>query len=128
MSASAIAAAIPAFMTFICALDDPSRSNLSYVVSFETKGNRINDLVVLWPNGSQSHDRWKGKVTSQGFLLERRERYSSASIDLAWSADNRNTGKLTSKHNVWGGHIVMESEDTATCVVRSEADTIGMTQ
>ena len=123
-AALALAAAAPAFMTFICAPNDLLRSQLAYVVSFEQDDNRIRKIVVLWPNGSQSHDRWKGRVLPTGYQFDARERYSSISIFLSWDSANRNVGSLAQRTAVWGGHIVMEDEDLATCTVRSEVDAV----
>ena len=116
--------AIAAAMTFICVPNDLERSKLAYVVSFEQNDNRLRRIIVLWPNGSQSHDKWKGRVLPTGYQIEAREEYNSSSIELTWTPTNRNTGGLAHRISVWGGHIIMDGEDLATCSVHSDADSV----
>ena len=120
--------ALAAAMTFICAPNDPKRSNLAYVVSFEQDDNRLRKIIVLWPNGSQSHDRWKGRVLPTGYQIDASEKYSSNSIGLTWNQENRNAGILAHRTSVWGGHIIIDEEDVATCTVRSDAEQVEIAQ
>jgi hypothetical protein len=119
---------LAATMTFICAPNDPTRSKLAYVVSFEQDENRMRKIIVLWPNGSQSHDKWKGRVLPTGYQIDAREEYHSSSIELTWSPTNRNAGGLAHRTSVWGGHIIMDDEDIATCTVHSDADPVEIAQ
>ena len=117
IAAFALAAAVPAFMTFICAPNDPSRAQFSYVVSFERDAQRIHSVIVLWPNGSQSRDHWKGKVSPTGFQFDTHEKYSLHQIELAWDSGHPHEGVLTSDFYVTGGHVPMEDHDSANCKV-----------
>ena len=120
IAALTLAAVAPAFMTFICAPNDPSRAQFSYVVSFERDDQRIHNVIVLWPNGSQSRDHWKGKVSTTGFQFDAREKYSSNQIVLAWDSGHPHAGVLTSDFYVTGGHVPMEDHDSATCKVSAQ--------
>jgi hypothetical protein len=112
----------PAFMTFICAPSQSQKAKWTYVVSFERDDDRIKNIVVLWPNGSQSHDRWKARILPAGFEFDAsdRSKHVYQKLTLAWESIRPDAGGLTYRWAVSSGHVPLDSEESAACTVRSE--------
>ena len=120
MSAFAIlAAATSASMTFICTPTDVERASLPYVVSFERKDDRLRHIWIIWPNGSQSRDNWKGEVSDDGFTFSRRGRgMSSHWLRLRLDASRPGWAHLSTTFVI----PLLIDTDEAECAVRTVSD------
>ena len=104
---------------FICIPADDTRHANPYVVSFQQNGDRIDKIWVIWPDGSQSGDNWRGTINAEGYSLSAERRFVDKRIELKISATENSLATLTNYYAVTGGHVPVESTDTAECTVRS---------
>ncbi|MBX9881637.1 MAG: hypothetical protein K2X73_06645 [Sphingomonas sp.] len=119
MIGTLLAASANSFMTLICTPADPGRARLPYVISFEYSRDRLRDVVVIWPNGSQSKRRWAGRFHGQKIELGSRNRSLEERITLNLDETHSDEATMVNEYWVSGGHIPMSGDDTATCSVRT---------
>ena len=106
-------------MTFICTPIDEQRRSFPYVVSFERSSDLLRRIWVIWPNGSQSSDRWKGRIVEGKFVVRSQKDTVTKELTLSSSPTKAGQGTLNYYFAVTGGHIPMQQTDEANCFVRA---------
>jgi hypothetical protein len=90
-----------------------------YVVSFERRRDRLSRIWVIWSNGRQSDEKWKGRVEDQEFILSAERRHVINRISLTLDSTRKDRAHLRNFLGVYGGHVPIEQTADADCSVRT---------